>query len=659
MIGPQQAVSGARIFWAAGGGSGGGGDGSGPPTVIAPFPGIGAEGTYYAQQVRTTGATPQTFTILVEGLPPFWELNEATGIISGNSPYPNGGLYTGEISIVNEAGSTSYPFALLLTGEAPVTQYTTGPFTEGITYPLVSGDVVVLAESPFSLLPSTATGSSGGNPAFSIQYSLEFDTPAIGLQIQTDTGELCGTVPAASVGSVNTYTVTSLNYFGSHTTSSRKCAVVAPLYYGEWHGALPVTFTAADIKTGLYDNTTPGPRIITGSALWETFSDYGVPVWPTTASPYYRVIAIPQGLLSGTIAKTTAGVGAVVAPTNYATGFLTEFDPIWPGTYQGPLTIDNVPYDVYVLAGGPTTDGYTMVWRPGVAPAPPVLIAPQYGAIACGFLWLAYLGEAIAPFTFTETHEAEPVVWSTSGTLPDGLSWDNTTHTVSGTATNAAQVMDVFFFTVTITDSVGSSSFTFPIVVTATMYYGQWTGALPTIDEAFIKTGMNSAANVAGGATTIPGTGVVENPCALPAVAVNGLAYNPANVYYYNNAMRFYFWLASTSTNGIIVVPDKFFTGTGSTDPNNDGSTYKYTIAYVGCAYQGSAPAFNPPAPFINDAWRIGAATPYTTLSMLVNGIALTYRVYVFQSAPLGFGGCYPPYSITWEVGFAYANSYP
>ena len=637
-------------------GGGGGGD---APAVIAPFPGIGEEGVFYSQQVRTTGATPQNFQVTTGQLPPLWELDDVSGIISGSSPYPNGGLWTGEITITNDSGNAVYPFAILMTGVVPETVYTTGPYVVGTSFPLVSGDIVSTALDPYALSPSTATGSSGGSPSFSILYSINFESENPGLNIDTGTGDLSITPDVSEVGNVYNWSVDSTNYFGTTTTENRKLAIVAPIYYGEWHGALPGSFTAANIKTGLYDDTTPGPRIISGAAIWDTFSDYGVPVWPDTASPYFRVIAIPQGLLSGSIAATTVGAGAVVAPTNYATGFLTEFDPIWPNTYQSALDIDGIQYDIYVLAGGATTSGYTMVWRPGVAPAPPVLIAPQYGAIDVGFLWLAYLGEAITPFTFTETHEAEPVVWSTSGSLPDGITWDNTTHTVSGTATNASQVMDVFFFTVTITDSIGSSSFTFPIVVTATMYIGQYTGTLPTIDEAFIKTGMNSANNVAGGATTIPGTGVIAHPQALPANAVNSLSYNPANEYYYNGAMRFYFALQASGTNGIIVVPEKFFDGSGSVDPNNNGSTYKYFIAYIGCAYSGSAPIFIPPAAYINGAWRIGDAAPYTTVSMLVNGIALTYRVYVFKPGTLGNGGCYPPYDKTWEVGFAYANDWP
>ena len=624
-------------------GGGGGGD---APAVIAPFPGVGAEGEYYAQQVRTTGATPQTFTVTTGAIPTGMTLNNTSGIMTGTCQNPNGGLYAGTITVTNAAGSATYDFNILVTGELPETAYATGPFN-AINFPLVSGDIVATALEPYTLTPSVATGSVGGSPATPITYNSYVAGSDPGLVCDQATGDLAITASSEIIGNVYDWFVGSTNYFGQTNSETRKLAIVAPIYYGEWHGALPGTFTAADITAGLYNDTTPGPRIIEGTAVWDTFSDYGVPVWPTTAVAYYRVIAIPRGLLSGTIARTTVGYGETVAPTDYSTVTLSDFTPPWPATYQAPLAISGIDYDVYVLDGGPTTAGYTMVWRAGVSPNGPTLSVSNLASQT-----LMYVGDANFRYAGAENDQHTeieltlasdlPVTYSTSGSLPTGLSWIEGTLTISGTPTSNDDVFERFVFTVTASNAYGSSSVTLIICISAPIYWGELPGALP---GSFTASDITDALQTNGvpGPTVLPNSTVHGAPpgtytMSTPAIGFNGVVL-PGFYGHYDNATAYYpaTFYFNTFTSGygnpdppkrIIAVPSKFFSGSWAKDPFNTGANYVYALYEYALI---PMPSFTPPA-VVGFGGAKYIDTPYQSgLIIPSNGVNVSYMVLVCQ----------------------------
>lgn len=321
-------------------GGGGGGD---APAVIAPFPGIGEEGVFYSQQVRTTGATPQTFAVTDGALPTGWTLNADSGVISGTSPSPNGGLWEGEITITNTAGDVVYPFSILMDGTVASATY--GP---------ISPNTDSLTGGVLNTISATLSGSTGGYPSFPINCAfVGTPNPLLNATIDADTGEVTYTPDDSLVGNVVTFpTVRFTNYFG-HTdvpaTSAGASAVLAPVYWGEWHGALPGSFTSSDIKTGLFDNLNAGPRIENGldSVRWIQESPWLE--YPSTGIAYARVLAVPHGLFIGNIVTGYFPVGFFVCDISDIFIPCADLTPAWPTPYQSGLVIDSVTYDIYVV----------------------------------------------------------------------------------------------------------------------------------------------------------------------------------------------------------------------------------------------------------------------------------------------------------------------
>lgn len=320
--------------------AGGGGEGD-APAVIAPFPGIGEEGVFYSQQVRTTGTTPQTFEVTSGALPTGWTLDASSGLITGTAAYPNGGLWTGEITITNTAGDVVYPYAILIEGTAPGGSYTVTP--DGVA---LRGGVLN------TYTPTGVTGSTGGDPAVPITYAFTLaPDPLLNAVLDAATGIVTMTPDDSLVGNeVVSGTITASNYFGDTVFTYGTRVVMAPVYWGEWHGALPGTFTVSNITTDLFDDVTPGPRVEYGDDSYSWITSNPWLAYPATGVAYARILAVPHGLFIGNLVTGVFPVDFFVCDISDIFIPCASLTPAWPTPYQSGLVIDGVTYDIYVVA---------------------------------------------------------------------------------------------------------------------------------------------------------------------------------------------------------------------------------------------------------------------------------------------------------------------
>lgn len=581
-------------------GGGGGGD---APAVIAPFPGIGAEGEYYAQQIRTTGATPQTFSLATGSFPDGTSIDPETGIISGLCSYPNGGLYQGFVTITNDQGSTDYGFEILINGTLPTLSYdvTVGAFPIGSLF---------VEPSAVTTFNATATGSSGGTTAFPLYFQLTTPVGDANMLVDSATGQLTLQPSNDANGNSYPYTVTLTNYFGS-TTFSSTIYVLAPIYWGEWHGSLPSEFSEADILSGLFNDTTPGPRVIEGEDVYTLL--VGNPVYyPSTAIPYFRVLAVPRGFTNGNLAQSQ-GDGSDLQPAGI--GGLAEFDPPWPAAYQDVLSINGIPYDVYVYAIGATTGPIDLFYGQNFSPNAP-LIRTTTGDHNQFIIFAGqneFLADSNPSYTDTKIQVETylgigPFTWSTTGTLPTGLSWNSLTQQITGTPTDGSQVFERFVFSITATNAGGvSNTLTLYIAVSAPVYSGELSGSLP---DAFTASDITSGLlNV-----TTPGPRItLTSTYSSTSTPVTALVFPKT----------------SAIITRVFAVPSKFFNGSWPQDPAGVGATRIFT-PYLYQIWKWIFTDGVPTNPYYNPEWPI----PYQSgLSIDSSGIPCAYDVYVIEDS--------------------------
>ena len=632
-------------------GGGGGGD---APAVIAPFPGIGAEGEYYSQQVRTTGATPQTFQVTLGSLPVGMSLNQASGIISGTCEYPFGGLYAGIITVSNEAGTTDYTYSILISGTEPT-------FAQDWTYPIAllgagfSG--MTGGQSYFNTYAGDFTATSSGvypdSAVGSVPATWEFISvqgPPLpdGVSFDSNTGNTTGSpTNPDQLCKLYQYGVGYRNYFGYHQ-EDYTMSIVPTIYWGEWHGALPGSFTAANIQTDLFNNATPGPRIIPGDngvgtsvafagAISCNASGPGFFRFPAVSPARARVLAIPRLWFTGDVNQGITSWGATAT-----------FTPPFPTPYQEDLVLTvngiDIPYDVYVI---PSTASQVDLFFTANAP-------PSMRTSDDSLQFLMYAGDANfrprgSENNSTDTVQLEissalPITYSTEGSLPTGVVWDELSQTITGTPTNPDDVFEQFNFSVIATNSNGSNRLNLVFVVSAPVYWGELPGSLPaTFSSSDITSGLLS--NGSPGPLMLPAGPVPGAPpgtytmsasatgfCGtiIPSFYANSSdasAYYPAIFYFYSFG-RVYLPGVTAPPLRIVAVPTKFFTGSWPQDPYGQGTTTRYDLAE---GYGSPKPILIPP---VAPGQSMNDATPYQSdLVIITNGVSVKYNIYVVQSS--------------------------
>ncbi|TXH54349.1 MAG: hypothetical protein E6Q97_11140 [Desulfurellales bacterium] len=348
------------------------GGGSGPPVFLGPDPSTGEEDEYYSYSIRAEGTLPITFTLIAGTLPTGTTLSG--NLISGIPT--NGNLYEFTLRASNSAGTEDNDFSILINGVAPVLTYVTNgafvyPGTAGF-WSYLRGASAGQTLIGLTLTPTVLTGSTP------IVCSVHSGSLPTSITINSSTGVISGTAAAATVGSYYSATLRATNLFG-FDPATMPILSAALVFWGEWTGAVPGTFTAANITDDLTDDfgdMPSGPRRSNYNAYglaWEIdlvttnvqqFIEgvtTGYFLFPATAGAKTRVLAIPSGFFTGTqdpsLPTATAPFTALIATVDAD----ADFNPAFPTPYQSGLVINGVPYDIFVITA--RDDQFAVNWQ--------------------------------------------------------------------------------------------------------------------------------------------------------------------------------------------------------------------------------------------------------------------------------------------------------
>lgn len=358
------------------------------PTLTGPSDRSDAEGAVPSLALAASDLDGDALTYSATGLPAALSVNPTTGLISGELAYTTAGAYVVMVTVSDGSLSTSATFTwtVIHANRAP-TLRSPGDQTSA------EGAVVALLLEASDLNEDALTYRATGLPP--------------GLSVDPATGLIAGTLSYTSAG--------------SHQ-------VTATVSDGTLSATETFTWTVTNINraptlTNLGDQTSAEGAILS-LALAASDPDGNALTYSTTGPPAGLSIDPATGLLSGTLAYTSAGTHTVT---------MTASD-------------------------GDLSSSATFTWTVTNTNRVPTLTSPGDRTNA--------EGETIALTLPASDPDGDVLTFSTSG-LPAGLSIDPATGLISGTltSTNAG----VYRVTGTVADGTLSSSQTFTWTVTNTV----------------------------------------------------------------------------------------------------------------------------------------------------------------------------------------------
>lgn len=609
-----------------------------PGIVVAPSLLTGATvGASSAQPITASGGTaPYTYAVTAGALPAGMTLSSsgvlsgaptaggtfhftvtATDSTGGTGPFTGSNAYTLTVnaptmSIAPAAGSLSasggvaysQPF-VAANGTAPYTyalSINSGALPAGLSFNAATG---VLSGTPANAgtvnFTVTGTDSSAGAGPYTVSasYTLTTSPPTISLSPSTLSGATVGTnysqsVTASGGTAPYTYTLTSGALPAGLSLSSAGTLIGTPTAAGTFSFTVLGTDAKGYGGTRTYSLTVAAPGIVLNPATLAT---------ATVGAPYSQSVTAGGGTAPYAYAVTS---GALPSGLSLSGAGTLSGTPIAGGNFSFTISATDSTSGAGPFTGSRT---YTL----SVA-SPTLTIAPSSTAGLTG------VGGSSYSQTFTASGGSSPYTYTltvNSGTMPTGLSFNASTHTLSGIPTGAGTVS----FTVTATDS-SSGSGPYAVSGTYTLTVGAPTVALapatlpnPTIGTAYSQT-------LAASNGTAPYTFAITSG-ALPA----GLSLSSAGK------------LSGTPTAG-----GSFnFTAT-ATDANSFTASRAYTIN-IGAAAVTLTPATVPgatlAAAYSQTLNASGGVAPYTysvTSGTLPAGVSLNSTTGVLSGTPTAAG---------------------
>jgi len=338
-----------------------------------------------------------------------------------------------------------------------------------------------------AITPNSPTSTGGAVTSYAIAPAL-----SAGLSLSTTTGVISGTPTATHAA--QDYTVTAMNAAGSTTATVHITVNVGPptlLLY-----ATPVTYVVGQqitpnsptsfggaiasygvnpaLPNGLSLNTSTG--VITGNPTTAQTQAAYVVTGMNAAGQVQRTIQI-------TITQTLQPPSnlSYSTPVNYPTGYsITDNVPtVSGGTVANWSVSPSLPAGLSLTASGTITGTPTTVTSAAnyVVTASNAAGSTQATVnitVSLGkpgpFSYsndplLAYVGSAISAMQPTHTGGGAPSSYSISAALPNGLNFSTSTGVVSGTPANGSSTGGFVTYTVTATNSGGSTTTTINIYV--------------------------------------------------------------------------------------------------------------------------------------------------------------------------------------------------
>jgi len=400
------------------------------------------------------------FSIL-PSLPNGLSFDESTGIISG-TPTELSQATDYEVTATNSGGSTSFTLSIEIIDSAPTTLSYTTP------------NVFIIDEAITNLVPIV----SGENLEFSIEPSLPN-----GLSFNTTTGEISGT--PTELSQATDYEVTATNSGGSTSfTLSIEIIDSAPT-------TLSYTTPNVFIIDEAITNLVP---MVSGENL-----EFSI----TPSLPNGLSFDETTGIISGTPTELSQATDYEVTATNSggSTSFILSIEVI----DSAPTTLSYTTPNVFIIDEAITNlvpmvsgenlefsitpnlpNGLSFDESTGIISGTPTelsnptnytVTATNSGGSTSFILSIEIIDSAPTTLSYTTPNvfiideaitnlvpmvSGENLVFSILPSLPNGLSFDESTGIISGTPTELSQAID---YEVTVTNSGGSTSFTLSIEI--------------------------------------------------------------------------------------------------------------------------------------------------------------------------------------------------